>query len=228
MRLLKFSVVILLLSAAGCAMPGKPDEGIIVYDVTFPFLEDNILKNVFPEEMKFYYKEDQVKAELRSLGGIVTTGFVASEEDRILKQLLKNYQDRLMVVLNEDETNALIKRQPQLRLVSTDEQVEVAGYMCEVTIAEFTSDSMPPVRLLHTTELGIENPNWFNQYHEIEGVLLGYELEQFGMRMKLSAREVLHNEVNPEVFNVDADYRVVSTDEFRSTITGLLSEFDDL
>lgn len=228
MRLLHYLIIIFVLAMAGCSMPGKPDEGIIVYDVSFPFLEDNILKNVFPEEMKLYYKQDMVRAELRSLGGIVTTGFVANEDQRVLKQLLKNYQDYLMVVLNEEETNALIDMQPGLKLVATDEKVEVAGYLCDVTIAEFTNDSMPPVRLLHTKELGIENPNWFNQYHEIEGVLLGYEFEQFGMRMKLHARNILHHEVDSTVFDVDSDYREVSTSEFRETIGGLLSEFDDL
>lgn len=209
-------------------MPGGSNEGVILYEVSFPFLEDNILKNVFPDEMKLYYKEGMVRAELRSLGGIVTTGFVANENERVLKQLLKNYQDHLMVVLNEQQTNNTIQDQPAIKLVTTDEQVEVAGYLCQVTIAEFMNDSMPPVRLLHTNQLEIENPNWFNQYREIDGVLLGYELEQFGMRMKLHARKVLQQEVDPMHFQVDADYREVSISEFRETFSGLLSEIDDL
>lgn len=207
----------------GCEIPkGGSDEGSITYAVSFPFLENSILKNVFPEEMTLYYKENLVRADIRSLGGIVTSGFVADSEQREYQQLLKNYQDYYKVLLDQEATNAFIARQPALRFEQTDQTKNIAGFECSLTIAHFLTDSMPPVHLYHTDEIEIETPNWFNQYREIDEVLLGYEIEQFGMRMQLLAKEVTHDKIDTTIFHVDEKYQEVEMSTFREVIKELL------
>lgn len=207
----------------GCSLPkGSLDEGSITYEVSFPFLENSILKNVFPEEMTLLYKENLVRGDIRSLGGIVSSGFVADSEQREYQQLLKNYQDYYKVILDQEATDAFVATQPALRFEATDETMMIAGFECQLTIAHFQTDSVPPVKLYHTDEIDIDNPNWFNQYREIEDVLLGYEIEQFGMRMQLMAKEVTHDKINKKAFEVDPQYKTVEMAEFRNTIRQLL------
>ncbi|MEO0404395.1 MAG: hypothetical protein AAF193_05955, partial [Bacteroidota bacterium] len=66
------------------------------------------------------------------------------------------------------------------------------------------------------------NPNWFTQYSEIEGVLLGYEIEQYGMRMKLHARTVEEKEVDADLFTISKQYELISSDKMEVVIDSLM------
>lgn len=216
-----------LFSLLCCNRPGGPDEGVIYYDVTFPFLGESVLVNVFPEELVVSFKDNEVRGTLRAIGGIVTTEFIADNEELLLYQVLKSFQEKSYCKLSENEVVTRLGEMPVFEYQPTDEVEMVAGIPCKVTIAKFTTDSMPPIRLLHTDALGLENPNWFTQYHEIEDVLLGYEIEHFGMRMKLTARKFENIEISEKEFEIDVAYKQVSPNEMDQLFTGLMDEFTD-
>ena len=197
-------------------------EGTIVYDVTFPYLEDPILANVFPEEMKLTFQGENTHGYLKSLGGIVTSEFISDERNRTFVQLLKAFSDRYVMELNEEQVRDYLSIKPQMEFTSTGKTKEICGYTCYETIANFKTDSTPPVHLYHTKELDIPSPNWFNQYAKIEEVLLGYEIEQYGMRMKLTAREVDINGIDNSVFIVDPKYQTINARKMESVIDSMM------
>lgn len=216
-----------LFSLLFCSRPGGPDEGVIYYDVSFPFLGESVLVNVFPEELVVTFKDNEVRGTLRAIGGIVTTEFIADNEEHLLYQVLKSFQEKSYCALSEDDVEQKLNEMPVFEYTPTDEIEIVAGIPCKVTLAKFVTDSMPPIRLLHTNALGLENPNWFTQYHEIEDVLLGYEIEHFGMRMKLTARKFENIEVSDREFEIDPAYKQVSSGEMDQLFKGLMVEFTD-
>ena len=219
--LIAFTVIGVL--ATRCStLSDKKVEGTILYDVSFPYLEDPVLANVFPEEMKLSFQGGNTHGYLKSLGGIVTSEFISNEKDRTFTQLLKAFSDRYVMQLDETEVQDYLKGQTLLELVPTKETKEICGYTCQKTIANFRTDSMPPVYLFHTNELDLPNPNWFNQYAAIEGVLLGYEVEQYGMRMKLEAKEVTLKEVDNTLFTVDSKYQTIDANKMESVIDSLM------
>lgn len=221
--MLCIATVIVMFSA--CETFKEKNQGMIRYEVSFPFLENSILKNVFPEEMTLHFKESLVKGEIRSLGGIVTLGFIGNGEEKTFQQMLKNYQEFYVIRMDEAGIQKLLADQPSVRLEETDRKEIVAGYECDVTIAHFIIDSVPPIELLHTTELDVENPNWFSHYKEIDGVLLGYEIEQYGMRMKLHAKEIVLKEIPDAIFEVPDYYQPISLEEMQGQFEGLLTDF---
>lgn len=206
----------------------RPDaEGIIYYDVSFPFLEGNILQNVFPEEMKLAFKDDRMYGEIRSLGGIAKTSFISDNNKQEIYQMLKNYSEHTYIKLDKRGVHDFLRDQPKVRYEKTSDSVDVAGYRCAVTIAHFVIDSVPPIELLHTNEIDIKNPNWYNPFHEIDEVLLGYEVEQFGMRMKLVARQVKKREIDEAKFILPEKYVEVTLDDLREELQTMLSDFLD-
>ena len=210
----------------GCGLKSeKPVQGVIVYDVTFPYLKDKILLNVFPEEMIVSYKGDQTHGMLKSLGGIVASEFIANEKERSFCQLLKAFQDRYVMELSENEVKQFVSSLPAMTFEPTNETDSVAGFLCKKTIANFQLDSVPPVVLYHTTEIQLKNPNWYSQYQEIDGVLLGYEVEQYGMRMKLTAKSVEIAEVKDELFEVSPKYQRINSQEMKQVIDSLIGNF---
>jgi len=94
-----------------------------------------------------------------------------------------------------------------------------------MTIAEFVGDSVPSVELWHTSDINLNSPNWYNQYNKLEEVLLGYEMEQYGMRMKLRARTVIIESVADDVFSEPDGYNMVSVTEMDAQIRALMEEY---
>lgn len=217
----------LLLTLGSCSFERPDAEGVIYYDLEFPFLEDNMLKNVFPEEMKLYFKNNKMYGEVRSLGGIVTTSFVCDNDERVITQMLKNYSDYYCSTLNEKEVKASLVDHPGIRYESTSRTEMVAGYECEVTIAHFLTDSVPPIILFHTDEIDIDDPNWYTPFYEMEDVLLGYEVEQFGMRMKLKASAVAKKVVDDQLLVKGQKFEEIPVDELSAMMSGMLTEFID-
>jgi hypothetical protein len=87
-----------------------------------------------------------------------------------------------------------------------------------------TDDGKERVEVLTTDEIEVENPNWYTPFAGAEGVLLKYELEQWGMRMTLTAREIIFKEVPDEQFEIPASYKEISADSMYLHLEELLEE----
>ncbi len=220
-------MAILSFTLASCNFERPDAEGVIYYDVSFPFLEGSILQNVFPEEMKLAFKDDMMYGEVRSLGGIVKTSFISDNKEKVIYQMLKNYSDHTYIKLDKEGVRDFLKDQPAVRYEETSDSVDVAGYRCAVTIAHFVIDSVPPIQLLHTNEIDIKTPNWYNPFYEMDEVLLGYEVEQFGMRMKLHARQVVKRDIDESKFVLPEKYVLTTEEALKAELQGMLNDFLD-
>ena len=224
-KLCSVLLVFATLLLAACEFDRPEAEGRIYYELSFPFLEGNILENVFPTEMVLSFKDDRMAGEIRSLGGIMKTSFITDNDAKTIQQMLKNYSDYSFANFDEDGIRNVLSQQPGVRIESTNDSAMVAGYKCAVSVAYFLIDSVPPIQLFHTDQIDIEEPNWYTQFHELNEVLLGYEVEQFGMRMKLLATQVIKCEVPEASFVVDKDYKEVSGEQLSSQLKSLLDEY---
>lgn len=214
-----------LVHLVGCQFDRPEAEGKIYYELSFPFLEGNILENVFPTEMVLSFNDDRMSGEIRSLGGIMKTSFITDNDERTIHQMLKNYSEYSYASFDEKGIRELLSKQPGVRIERTTDSVTVAGYRCAVSTAYFLIDSVPPIQLYHTDEIDIEDPNWYTQFYEMDEVLLGYEVEQFGMRMKLLASRVVKSEVPESAFLVDSTYQLVSGEQLADQLRTLLNEY---
>jgi hypothetical protein len=94
------------------------------------------------------------------------------------------------------------------------------------TIAHLRNDSVPAIDLYFTTALDLENDgNWWNQFTGVEGFLMGYDVEQYGKRMRLRAREIRYGPVSNDRFEVPADYLEITPEEMREKIRGMMADF---
>lgn len=201
------------------------DEGVIVYEVTFPFNQDDLLIHLFPGEMMMEFKQDKIHGRLKTVGNIVQTDFIVDNKSREFSQLLKAFEDRYVLSLDEKGVAQMLETMPKMKLIPTEETDSLAGYLCRMTIAEFTTDSVPSIELWHTNEIDIESPNWCNQFNGLDEVLLGYEIEEYGMRMRLRAKEVKYIEVSDEQFAVPSDHNSVDLANMRAKIFELMETY---
>lgn len=217
--------ILFLTSCSSSTEEAKFSEGTIIYDVTFPFQQDDILVNLYPTEMIMDFKDDQVRMSMQSLGGLVATEFVLNNGTREFSQILRALKERHIMNLDEGEVKEIVQSMPRMIMTPTDETDSLAGYLCRKTIADFDSDSVPSIELWHTDQIDLKDPNWCNQFYNSKEVLLGYEIEQYGMRMRLRARSAMPTEVPDSRFELPQDYAELDYLGMRNHVENLLGQF---
>jgi len=223
---LSFSVALMFAGCSNSPEPHASNEGVIVYEVSFPFDEDNPYINIYPKEMTFTFKGDKVRAKLASFAEVVCSEFIMDNSAKTFSQYFKVFDEKYKMNLNDAEVQEMVAQFPTMNLSSTSEIDSLAGLLCKKSFAHFVDRSIQPITLYHTSAIGISAPNWCNQFSEIQEVLLGYEVEQFGKRMQLTAKEVRYEAVSDEKFNTPQGYEDLSFEEMHSKIADLVSQFD--
>lgn len=166
-----------------------------------------------------------MRASIRSAWGVMTTDLIIDNQKKQYSQLLKSFSDKYYMTLDENNIGEWLAYNPKITIEKTNDTLTIAGYLCEKSIARFANDSLPTIELYHTNELRIDESNWWNQFSEVDGFLLGYELEQYGKRMRLRAREIRFQPVAPEQFVIPADYIPLDARAMKSQLEKVVDEF---
>ena len=201
------------------------NEGVIVYDITFPFEKPSVLLDLYPKEMSFHFKGNQMHSEIRSSYDILNSDFIIDHSNRSLIQMLKNMSQRSYMELDEGSVSSWLSQFGAMRFEPTSETIQIAGYICQKTLAHFDDATIPPIELYHSKGLGICNDNWWNQYQGIDGFLFGYEIEQFGKRMRFMAKEVRFESVDKSKFEVPSNYKLISSEEMNTQLQNVVDDF---
>lgn len=196
-------------------------EGEIIYDVTFPDQEQSILLNVYPSEMKMSFKDNMMHGKLESIGGLVSSEIIVDTEKKIYWQMLNSFGDKFSSELNEENVVKYITPH-QFQLIENGSS-DVLGMDC-MSYNVMAEDSSQELEILSTKEIEIADPNWFTPYAGANGVLMNYELHQWGMRMKLTAREVVFKKIPDERFDIPKAYREIPVDSMYMQLEELLEE----
>ena len=214
-----------LLTLAGCSEdpPAAVPQGIITYDVTFPFNTNELLTYVYPEEMIVAFHGDQITGSLEAMGGVVANQFIVNNKQKVFDQFLKSTKGKFHITLDSAGVVSMLTDSPGLKMIPTDSTAMIAGYECNLTMAEFLIDSVPAIELWHTSAIPIEDPNWCNQYKDLDAYLLGYDVEHLGMRMRLRAREVSITEVDLSRFELLEGYKQVDYAGMKAVITDMMA-----
>lgn len=180
---------------------------------------------LYPKEMTFDFNKHFMRGTIKSAWGVVATDIIIDSKNKKYSQLLKTFSDRYVMTLTENNINDWFVMSPGVVIEPTEDTLTIAGFLCQKSIAKFENDSLPSIELYHTKELRIDETNWWNQFHEIDGFLLGYEIEQYGKRMKLRAREVRFQPVAAELFVVPDNYIPVDAQGMKANIERVVDEF---
>jgi hypothetical protein len=219
----RIPLIILILIVAGAGTyyflpeefrPGKHNEGLIMYDVTYPYYTGP-MGNIIPDEMSLHFKNGEYVTELSS-GGFFLNRFIVDNSKYTLTHEVKTIGVKATTHVNEETIDHMLDEFPAFDIIFTTQTDSVAGFLCHKAIGVFHDIAYPDMTLYYTDSLaikGLENGNWCNQFAEIPGVLMQYEMEQFGMRTRLRARNFQHVEVDPEVFERLPDLQEVAVDE---------------
>ena len=115
---------------------------------------------------------------------------------------------------------------PELTIIFTPGVDTIAGFRCKEAIAIYNDASKPDMTLYYTDEINMTQPNWCNQFHEIDGVLLAYEIDRYDIRMRFRATSFSEEEVPQSEFDIPLDFSMVTATVLEKEIEETLRTFD--
>ena len=196
-------------------------EGIINYEVSYPYY-DGLMKEMLPDEMTLTFKDNVYNTELSS-GNMFRTSFIADCPAKTLLHSLKFMNTKSKVVLDQEDVVRMLENLPPFTIVETNDVDSVAGFLCSKAIGVFDDISLPDMVILYTNEISIDDVNWCNQFSEIDGVLLAYETEQFGLRTRYRASSIEELKVEDANFEVSSEFEGVTPEEMHVKLANLFS-----
>ncbi len=215
------AILFSFLSITGCdqiidtVSKEKITEGKIVYDLSYPMVEDdNIFSSIFPTEMTYKFKDNNSKNELKTKTAIFWTSFVANNSEKKVTHLVRVASKYSGVILNNSEIMEEYGKKPEgMQINPTDSTKEICGYVCNHAYVTFADNPSGNFHIFYTTEIGFSDSNWCTPFHEVKGVLLEATVNKFNIDMHMIAKSVVAEKHSANEFATIQDFEPITVKE---------------
>lgn len=207
---LYYILALVMITFVGCtgSEDNRMSEGIIEYDVTYPYFKDPFMKTLLPSKMTLEFKDGIYKNTIeKSMFG---TTLISNCRDSVLIMTFHFGKKQYYAELDAALTDTMIQKNGIPDIIKLKATDSVAGILCEKYMGVFDNlNDGYDGEVFETTEIGLEGSNWCNPYRELDGVLMGYEIDQFGLQMRFKATQITDTIVNDSIFNIPSNYKKV-------------------
>jgi len=202
-------------------------EGQILYKVTYPDMDDdNMMASILPSEMKIAFKGNYYNSEFNTYGGIFKNKITVDAEHEKYSQMLKIFKKKIACEYDQVDIDELMQDFPPFVIMESGVLDTLAGVPCKRAHGVFYDLNARDIEIYYSEQIGVKNPNWCSPFNEIDGFLLGYDIDMFNIRMRMIANEVSQGQVDKNEFSITEDYKKVSYKYIKIEIEKLMESFD--
>lgn len=224
--LLAFFLLLLWSGCSGDLLDRRMDEGVIEYALTFPDHDpDGLMAGMLPESTTLTFADGKQLAELSAGMGIFRTHMVVDNEGRAMDYHMSMMSKKIMAHLIPRDLDVINNGIPKPYILFTNDADTIAGFPCKRAVAIFDRIDLPEVDIWYTEGIALENANWFSPFSDVPGVMLSYEMVQYGLRMRLDAVKVTPGKVDPEKFKEKPEYERVDPAVLHHNMAEVLGAF---
>lgn len=193
-------------------------EGVIEYDITYPKLDpNNMMVAGLPNKAYLRFKDNNMANDMSGMMGLISITYI-SKADKTVAQTLTLINKKYVSDISPDDLKRI--NSAYLEKVEPGENTqEIAGFKCKEAIVKLANGET--IHVYYTDEIGISNPNWSNPYNAIQGVLMDFQMERYGVSMHLKAKQVLAQKVEENAFAVSDDHKKIPFDELEKILQEL-------
>jgi hypothetical protein len=213
---LGLAIIITVNSCSGGRSTGTA-EGTIEYEVTYPSMDPNDLMGL-PDKAIYRFKNGNSITGFSGMMGLVNIVFIAFDETKTAKQTLHLIDKKYVADVDYNRIQQMNK-EFITAVKEADGTKDICGYKCKKVQATLSNGST--IDAYYTPELGVKNINWCNPYADVKGVMMEFEVEKYGITMKITAKKVTKESVDDESFNVPADFDKTSIDKLNKILEDL-------
>lgn len=184
-------------------------EGVIEYEVTYPKLDPKSAMAAFlPDKAYLRFKNNNMITEMS--GMIFKISYISNQESKSVEQTFSLLNQKNASHVSLEDLQKLNGSFLSSIEKGTHEK-DIAGYACKEAIVKLKTGES--IHVFYTNEIGITNPNWSNPYSKLDGVLMDFQLESYGLSMHLTAKNVLPEKIEDSSFLVSKDHNKIPFSE---------------
>lgn len=212
MRILRsfFLLACLLVVAVGCGpsyLGEELTEGYIKYDITYPNPGDKEdMVGILPDKMTLTFKDNQIRTDLKAGFGMFSLTSISHVPNSQLTHLCRIITNKYVVDLDQGGANEMLKLFPKYTIEYLEETKEIAGYTCNAALFTDVESPETTFKVFYTKKIHVDQPNWFTPFHQIDGMMMEYEIKKFNMQMKLTADKVVGDSISSDNFQRPGGY----------------------
>jgi hypothetical protein len=155
--------------------------------------------DMLPGTMTTRFKDNNMSQELSAGMGMFSTSFISDFNHKTIAQTLSMLGKQYACKVDSSGLPELI-------------------YNCKKALVR--PENGTAYEIYYTDEISIENPNFYNAYAPVKGVLMDFQVTRYNIRMHLTASKVTSESVSDELFTLNAQAKMVSIDEMNSYFNG--------
>lgn len=212
---LSFIAGIGLLFSCNSSTKGTSDEGIIEYEVT-PVDPGNVLSAMAPNSMTFKFKNDLCIAEMETGMSAVGVKFISDNKKNIFTQLVRIFDRRYSCSANAENLTDIFKNVPKYNVKKVEEYKTIAGIKCQKVEISEKGKNNHIFDVYFTDVFKLNKPNWWNEFSEIDGMLMEYRMKRFNLELHFTAKKFDQIHIDTTEFSTKGDYKRISQDELDS------------
>ncbi len=211
-----------MLLVTGCKHKDEKfiSEGRIEYDVTVVDDEGSGMANMMPHKMTIKFKNNKSCATMSAGMGLFATSFISDPETVTHTICMKLLNKKMVAVQNSFDIERENTAYPYT-LVPTKGTKMIAGYKCLKVHVKPQREDQKEFDIYYTKELDFKNPNFANPFHELDGVLMEYQIKKMGFELKFTATAVINEDVEDDNFTYTSDHKKISNKEMNDIFKDL-------
>ena len=189
-------------------------EGQIIFNIGYSKVLTKGWGFILPKTMTMTFKDNKYKIET-SASGFMYSSLISDCKNKQLIMTLEMGLNKIYTVLDEKETNEMLDLYPKYEIIESNLKKNIINFPCNKYYGVFENiDDGKDVNLYASNSINIKESNWCSQFNNIEGVLLKYQANQFGIDMTFTADSLYTNiSIFDSIFEIpsnfeEVDYRV--------------------
>lgn len=219
-------VLVTLVFSSCDGIRDKRAQGVITYKLTYPKMDkSSFMVDFMPTTMKMKFHADKYITTLSAGMGMFKTSFIFDQSEKSFSQLVKLIDKKYVFRLQQKEVETMLGKMPTFTVEHSDEVKTIAGYKCNKAIITVNDGSNDAFSVFYTDEIHIQSPNWCTQFKDIEGVMLEYQYEKYGVCTRLSAESVVFEKVEDAVFEIPENYVFVKQEVMDKEMEDIFNSF---
>jgi GLPGLI family protein len=214
------AVSFLILSCGSPTNPKFISEGLIEYKVT-PIDPGNPMAALAPTKMTLKFKDNYCAAQMSAGLGLFGISFISDPEKKRFMHLVKLMNSKYALIFQGDEAITKdVDADPKPIIEKTNDTKIICGYNCKKAIVTYKDTSIAGFDIWYTNEINIQHPNWSTPFHDIDGVLMEYQMKRYKLELRFTCKSVSKAEIDNSTFDLPAEYKVITQAEMEKKFEG--------
>ena len=194
-------------------------EGVIEYDITYPKMDPNsMMVQGLPDKAYLRFKNNDMVNDMSGMMGLISIAYFSRQSESSVAQTLTLINKKYAANITLEEMKKMNSEYVE-KVENGKNTAEIAGFKCKEAIV--TLKDGEALHVYYTNDIGISNPNWSNPYNKIDGVLMDFQLERYGLAMHLKAKQVTPKEMDDAEFKITSDYKMIPFEELEKILIEL-------